>query len=179
MLRRLSPAPLLRSAVRWPSGATPSRSAPPTPPATPIRRPRPTCSRWSRPNRSPTEPEPEPEPEPPAACAKTKRGTAGPDRLNGTTAGDRLLGFGGNDRLRGLGGADCLLGARGNDTLIGGSGGDRLEGGRGRDRLLARDGTRDRIFCGVGRDVAVVDRKDVVRRCETVRRPPARRLTRF
>ena len=47
---------------------------------------------------------------------------------------------------------------------------DRLRGTRWRDRIAARDGTRDVVDCGRGRDVAVVDRRDVVRRCETVRR---------
>jgi hypothetical protein len=41
--------------------------------------------------------------------------------------------------------------------------------GAGKDRVLARDGRRDVIDCGHGRDVAIVDRFDRTRRCEHVR----------
>ncbi|HKG36768.1 MAG TPA: S8 family serine peptidase [Solirubrobacterales bacterium] len=112
-------------------------------------------------------------------CANLKRGRAGKDRLRGTRFGDRLLGFGGRDRLRGFRGRDCLGGGRGRDRLEGGKGRDRLvggraadllQGGRGSDVLKARDGRRDVVDCGRGRDRALVDGKDVVRRCENVRR---------
>jgi hypothetical protein len=46
-----------------------------------------------------------------------------------------------------------------------------MEGDEGNDTLNARDGARDRVDCGPGRrDVAVVDRRDRVKGCETVRR---------
>jgi hypothetical protein len=45
-----------------------------------------------------------------------------------------------------------------------------LAGGSGNDHISARDSVRDRVDCGSGRDTAVVNRSDRVRRCETVRR---------
>jgi hypothetical protein len=46
-----------------------------------------------------------------------------------------------------------------------------LDAGTGNDRIAARDGTRDTIRCGPGRDTVVADRKDVVAwNCERVRR---------
>jgi Ca2+-binding RTX toxin-like protein len=48
--------------------------------------------------------------------------------------------------------------------LTGGKGRDRLLGGSGSDRLLARDGVRDRVDGGPGRDTARVDaRRDQVK----------------
>jgi Ca2+-binding RTX toxin-like protein len=73
--------------------------------------------------------------------------------------------------LYGDSGADFLNGGYGPDRLNGGRGRDRLYGGPGADVLRARDGTRDVVSCGSGRDVAVVDRRDrVSTNCETVRR---------
>jgi Ca2+-binding RTX toxin-like protein len=120
-----------------------------------------------------SEPGPVPDPGPgsSAACAQTKRGGPGPNRLRGTARGDRLFGLGGSDVLLGFGGRDCLFGGRGRDTLNGGGGADLLEGGAGADRLFARDGRRDRVRCGPGRDLAVVDIEDAVAGCEVVRRP--------
>ena len=83
-----------------------------------------------------------------------------------------LNGRGGNDTLFGLAGNDRLLGGLGNDRLVGGPGLDTLLGGAGNDRFESRDGVRDRVSCGAGkRDLAIVDRKDIVSRdCERVRR---------
>lgn len=135
---------------------------------------------------------------PGVACATLTRGTDADERLTGTSAGDRLLGLGGEDFLFGLGGDDCLEGGPGNDRLLGSDGADRLGGGAGRDdlrggggsdrldggrgvdrysggggadRIDARDGRRERVRCGRGRDVARVDRRDVVGGCERVLRP--------
>lgn len=80
--------------------------------------------------------------------------------LNGTRRADRLVG---TTRR------DVLDGRRGDDVLVGRPGDDRLLGGRGRDRLRGGPGA-DRLDCGPGRDVAIVDRRDRVRRCERVRR---------
>jgi Ca2+-binding RTX toxin-like protein len=63
-----------------------------------------------------------------------------------------------------------LRGLAGNDLLDGGRGADRLDGGSGNDTLAARDGTRDTVACGPGRDKATVDSLDRVSGCETVRR---------
>jgi hypothetical protein len=77
------------------------------------------------------------------------------DRTN-----NRLVGTPGPDIICGLGGADILLGKGGNDLLVGGLGKDKLYGGPGNDRLMARDGKRDLVSGGPGRDVARVDRID-------------------
>ena len=92
-------------------------------------------------------------------------GTNGPNTHRGTAGPDRLYGRGGNDVLRGLAGADLI---------VGGPGSDRLSGGRARDLIHARDGARDFVNCGPGRDRVVVDNVDVVRHCEAVLRPSAR-----
>lgn len=97
------------------------------------------------------------------ALAATVIGTGGADVLRGSPRADNLYGKAGNDRLLGLGGADLLDGGRGRDVL---------EGGAGRDRLLARDGARDTIRCGPGRDTVVADQTDrIAADCEVVRRP--------
>lgn len=128
-------------------------------------------------------------------------GGNGRDRLTGAVGNDLLNGGAGRDRLDGGPGADRVLGGRGRDTLLGGLGGDRLDGGAnndtvnglggvdvviggggadlllggsGRDQVRARDGVRDAINCGPGRDVAVVDFFErVVNACERVLRPAA------
>ena len=106
----------------------------------------------------------------PGRCANLTEGTAARNALRGSSAGDRLLGNGGNDTLSGLAGEDCLEGGTGNDRLIGGTGRNTYSGGSGRDKVSARNGTRDNVNCGSGRDSAVVDRRDRVRGCERVRR---------
>jgi hypothetical protein len=116
---------------------------------------------------------------PPAAPppASALRGTAGNDVLVGTPGDDAIYGFGGNDVIDGRGGndlivggagSDRLLGGRGADTLVGSDGADRLTGGAGRDIVLgssgadfigARDGTRDTLRGGPGRDAGRIDRR--------------------
>jgi Ca2+-binding RTX toxin-like protein len=107
------------------------------------------------------------------------RGLAGNDRLCGNAGNDRLYGNGGADRLRGNAGNDGLDGGAGNDALDGGTGNDVLQGGRGldtlvggagRDRISVKDGKRDRVDCGPGRDTVTADRKDRLRRCEKTKR---------
>jgi hypothetical protein len=139
--------------------------------------------------------------------ADTIHGGIGIDRLFGERGPDRLMGDAGPDVLHGGGGDDRAYGGAGNDTIYvnlgrdrsyGGPGnddlwamaekdvagrrdrhGDRLFGGRGNDRFHTRDGERDRIKCGRGNDVAMLDFKDRIvdrsrgnRRgsCEVVRR---------
>jgi hypothetical protein len=109
-------------------------------------------------------------PGPARRCRNVIRGTRRGDVLRGTRRGDRIVARAGAGRLRGERGRDCLRGDRGPDRLRGGAGRDRLRGGRGADRVSARGGVRDDVDCGRGRDVAKVDRRDRVRRCETVRR---------
>ncbi len=76
-------------------------------------------------------------------------GTKSEDRLKGTPFLDFLVGLGGDDVLRGLGGRD---------KLSGGTGRDRLDGGEGADTIIARDGRRDVVIGGPGKDSARVDR---------------------
>jgi Ca2+-binding RTX toxin-like protein len=100
---------------------------------------------------------------PASGVAITVVGTPRADLLRGTPAADKVLGAAGADRL---------FGYAGDDLLVGGPGRDRMYGGTGNDRLLARDGTRDYVDCGPGRDVAVVDLIDAVAgNCEVVQKP--------
>jgi hypothetical protein len=89
------------------------------------------------------------------------------DEIHGGTQGDLIEGGPGDDKL--LGGGVRSGGLRsGNDTLVGGPGEDIISASDGSDRILARDGGRDRIDCGPGHDVALVDGVDIVSRCEHV-----------
>ncbi|MCC6829933.1 MAG: hypothetical protein IT200_01175 [Thermoleophilia bacterium] len=133
----------------------------------------------------------------PGRCANALTGTPASETLTGGPAGDRIAGGSGNDLITALAGDDCATGGAGSDRidlaagadtadggtgsdrLVGGAGADRLTGGAGRDELLggagadrvfARDGLRDRVVCGPGRDVAVLDRLDVASGCEVVSR---------
>ena len=103
-----------------------------------------------------------------------------PDVLSGGPNVDRITAGTGNDVVTGGSSNDALLGNSGNDRVNGDSGNDRLNGGAGRDRLSAnsgndkinsRDGQRDRVFCGKGRDRVTADQLDKVSRdCERVSR---------
>jgi Ca2+-binding RTX toxin-like protein len=105
-----------------------------------------------------------------SAVAATVTGTRGPDVLRGGDDDDLIRGFAGNDRLYGGDDDDRIYGGRGNDLLKGGDDDDRLYGQRGNDRLRAVDDERELVNCGSGRDRAVADREDRVRRCENVTR---------
>jgi Ca2+-binding RTX toxin-like protein len=107
-------------------------------------------------------------------------GEGGNDRIHAGAGADTVLGGGGNDRIRGgagddtiSGGAgnDVLRGRKGNDTVNGGDGDDVIwvghgadvqNGGEGDDRMhaLANDGQLDRLDCGPGQDVAIVNRNE-------------------
>jgi hypothetical protein len=98
-------------------------------------------------------------------------GESGRDQLVGSTGADRLSGSSGNDRLSGSSGNDRLVGSSGEDKLTGGPGRDKLSGGPSGDEIAARDGSRDQVICGSGRDSVSADRSDTVSRdCERVRR---------
>lgn len=114
-----------------------------------------------------------------AFCANTVVGTRAKDKLLGTKGPDRISGKNGRDRIVGRGGGDCLRGGGGADRLVGGPGHDEIRPGRGPDRIRAglgddlvssARGGRDRIDCGRGDDVAVINaRKDrAARNCEQV-----------
>lgn len=92
-------------------------------------------------------------------------GTPGPDKICGLTGADHIYGGAGNDYIDSGNGADIVVGGPGRDTIV-------TKGGN--DLVYARDGQRDVIDCGTERDVAVVDRLDVVSHCETVVRPKRR-----
>lgn len=115
-------------------------------------------------------------------------------RLAGSGFGDVLVGGvgrdviaagGGNDLASGGSGNDVISGGLGNDTLDGGPGTDSLDGGSGNDvtsggpgndTIRARDGQRDAITCGAGRDTVYADQFDkVAKDCEHVLRARVRR----
>jgi hypothetical protein len=97
-------------------------------------------------------------------------GDGGDDSLWGGDGRDRLFGGTGNDRVLGGAKADELHGDPGNDELILGTGRDRAWAGPGNDTISARDGSRDVIDCGAGRDRVTADRRDRLRGCERVSR---------
>ena len=107
------------------------------------------------------------------------QGLAGADCLDGGAGNDLLSGGSGNDRLSGGADDDDLTGGSGNDKISGGSGDDliedtagtsRISAGSGNDRINALNRRTDRIDCGTGRDHVRIDRRDVVRGCERIRR---------
>lgn len=106
----------------------------------------------------------------PAAAKKINGGPA-PETLSGTGKADQIYGRGGGDSLFGRAGDDLLVGGAGNDSINGGRGRDTILGGPGSDRILAADGYADKIDCGPGWDVAIVDALDTVAaNCEVVKR---------
>ncbi len=128
---------------------------------------------------------PKANPGPPALGSKcTIPGTRRADVIHGTARDDVICGRGGNDVIHGRGGNDLLVGGAGNDRiyggpgqdlLVGGAGSDLLNGGGGQDTLLgsggadtlyARDGVRDVVNGGLGRDRARVDRADRLKSVE-------------
>jgi uncharacterized repeat protein (TIGR01451 family) len=92
-------------------------------------------------------------------------GGSGNDVVTGGRGDDRVIGKGGDDRLSGDRGQDYLAGRKGDDRVGGGPGGDTLRGGDDSDLIGAKDGVRDTVDGGRGRDTCVVDRKDAVTRC--------------
>jgi RTX calcium-binding nonapeptide repeat (4 copies) len=98
-------------------------------------------------------------------------GNDGPDILAGGDGNDEVAGGASGDRLTGEAGDDKLLGEAGRDTLVGGESADVFSGGDGNDRLLARDGFRDRVNGGSGKDGGSFDRgQDRVTGVESVRK---------
>jgi hypothetical protein len=83
-------------------------------------------------------------------------------------------GGGGNTRygrltVIGNAGANSVGGDEGADAIDAGPGSDTLNGYGGDDTLNARDGYADRVFCGRGNDVAIVDTFDQVGAdCESI-----------
>ena len=55
-----------------------------------------------------------------------------------------------------------LYGGDGNDELVSDKGEDVLYGGDDNDLLSAKDGQRDRLYCGKGKDHYLDDKNDYV-----------------
>src|SRR5689334_14971075 len=81
---------------------------------------------------------------------------------------ENVIGGSGDDTLVGDAGANDIDGGEGGDVIDPGAGPDFVDGGAGNDRISARDGAQDRIQCGDGNDLAVVDAFDTVIGCEDV-----------
>jgi hypothetical protein len=81
---------------------------------------------------------------------------------------ENLIGGAGDDTLTGDAGPNDIDGGEGGDVIDPGPGPDFVDGGAGNDRIWARDGAPDRINCGSGNDLAVIDEFDVVINCEEV-----------
>jgi hypothetical protein len=119
-------------------------------------------------------------------CLTALLGTNSPDTLTGGGEDEIIVGFAARDRIKGRAGSDCLIGGTGGDRLEGEDGSDRLTGGSGSDVLIdtkgfnafdagagndyvnARNGRRELVRCGSGRDRARVDRRDRLRSCERI-----------
>jgi len=111
-------------------------------------------------------------------CETEIVGTKKSESLGGSAGSELISARGGRDKVNGRAGDDCLRGGNGSDKLRGGAGNDGLRTGRGKDRakggagddtITAARGGRDRINCGPGEDVAVVNaRKDRTKNCENV-----------
>jgi Ca2+-binding RTX toxin-like protein len=114
--------------------------------------------------------------------------TGGDDRAYGGPGNDNLSGsgvmLGGKDddriaadspaRIGGEDGDDAITGSDGPDRIDGGPGADSISAHRGADRIQVRDGERDVVRCGPGRDRVIADKKDsVARDCERVSRVSA------
>jgi Ca2+-binding RTX toxin-like protein len=95
-------------------------------------------------------------------------GSSGRDRLSGGFDNDMLAGGSGNDDMLGGSGNDRIFGESGNDRIVGGGGRNIVDAGRGDDSIEARNGERDRIICGSGRDRVHADRYDRLNGCEIV-----------
>ncbi|MGH2710513.1 MAG: calcium-binding protein [Actinomycetota bacterium] len=119
-------------------------------------------------------------------CAVEVLGTPQNDTLVGTDANELIFSLGGDDSVTGGDGHDCLIGDSGNDRLNGGSGSDRLTGGSGNDllvggpgkndydagpgndRVKSKNGKKETVDCGPGKDKARVDKSDRLSGCEKV-----------
>ena len=83
---------------------------------------------------------------------------------------DLLMAGRGSFFVFGAGGRDRILGSQSSDLIESGKGRDLVKAGRGRDLVITAEGGRDRVNCGAGNDLGLVDRKDRARGCERPRR---------
>ena len=91
----------------------------------------------------------------------------------GTSESLVVNGGAGNDEIKGSKGLAGLIastfnGDDGKDDIKGTDGEDALSGGAGGDLIRSIDRAADRVECGSGFDLALVDRRDTVRGCEIV-----------
>ena len=91
------------------------------------------------------------------ALGCTIKGTLQPDRLYGTPRADVICGLAAGDEIHARGGNDIVIAGTGDDAIYGDAGRDRLYGGAGADTFLARDGRRDVVVGGSGRDRGLLD----------------------
>jgi Ca2+-binding RTX toxin-like protein len=81
----------------------------------------------------------------------------GNDTVNGGPARDEISGGAGADVIDGRGGDDGLQGNAGADRITGGAGEDAVQGLAGPDDIRVRDGEKDSVGCGIGRDIVERD----------------------
>jgi Ca2+-binding RTX toxin-like protein len=108
-----------------------------------------------------------------------------PSKLIGSPGDDYLKSFHYADVIDGKGGNDTIEAGYGDDVITGGPGRDTINAdagagactflvcrvGAGNDRVNVRDGERDSVICGPGRDTVIADKKDVIARdCERITR---------
>lgn len=63
-----------------------------------------------------------------------------------------------------------IVGTNLRDNLKGGGGPDRIRTRGGKDKVRVKGGSADRVDCGKGKDVVIVDPTDRIKNCEKVRR---------
>jgi Ca2+-binding RTX toxin-like protein len=97
-------------------------------------------------------------------------GTMRVDRLDGTPQRDRICGRAGNDWIVAKAGNDEIEAGPGRDTVEAGRGKDDIFGEAGADLIIVNDGETDLVDCGTGIDTVIADRKDILHKCEWVRR---------
>jgi hypothetical protein len=75
-----------------------------------------------------------------------------------------------DDHIVGSSASNTLDGGPGNDVIEGKEGFDSFLGGDGNDQILSRDGRSERLDCGEGADIAILDTSDGESSCETANR---------
>jgi hypothetical protein len=89
-------------------------------------------------------------------------GTDNRDFLYGKDGDDVIRGLGARDELSGGSGNDKIYGGDGNEILGGDPGNDVIYGGDGNDSLWSKDGQRDKVYGGKGKDMCTFDKLDYV-----------------
>jgi Ca2+-binding RTX toxin-like protein len=90
-------------------------------------------------------------------------GEATGDGVDSLVTLENVRGSSFDDRIVGDSKANSFQGLDGRDAIVGGAGQDVLRGNGGADTFEVRDGVRDRVYGGTGRDRARADRRDVLR----------------